>query len=494
MLAASLVIANTVAGHATLQAHAETPKFYALVVGNSDYNGDHQITPDQHPPFPPDLRSPCRDSDHHDDVANVVTGLKAAHFDITTACDSTNLGDQFDAFVKKVGAPPPGSVIVIYYSGHGTQYLGRVYAVPVKFRFNEDTLKEQEMERVTFLENNAQNWKRLLTTLPKSDRVDVYILIDACRDDVYSDSNVYDEDTNLTGQDNQYIYWAARGGQGVGDQPMLSVIAGKEFARGGTIATIASRVFHDDKTLAESKSLTEGVPVQGQSFVENEHTPIVTTPALPASDNTRLALGEGSKGLVAGRHESSASRSLASISPGHIVKRPIPRISPPADATELGKTFETYSRHASIEIEDLATHRPGMKFDIFVCQTDNAARDFENMTYALSMAKTLHAEAGDLSLREISVKLLTQAGNAISGYRLHTNIMRYDPPARLAPYNGGRPDPREKALLYKVADQFQAAAFLPAPGVGVGDGNENKPSLDYVSAFLCTGLDRTVSD
>ena len=73
------------------------------------------------------------------------------------------------------------------------------------------------------------------------------------------------------------------------------------------------------------------------------------------------------------------------------------------------------------------------------------------------------------------------AVNGQHGYRVHMNIMRYDVPTASQPSALIEALAKERPALFSLADRFQDAHFLPQPGVGVG----GRPTVNYISAFLC---------
>lgn len=145
------------AGFAGRPAHAgriePVERRTAFVVGNADY---------------PDalLRNPVRD-------ARLVAGtLKELGF-ATTLTENAGLSAMREGLRSWLIASADADVRAFYYAGHGVQYRGASYLVPVDAQF----LAEDEIVQKAF------NLQDLIERLSRTDRGVNFVILDACRAD-----------------------------------------------------------------------------------------------------------------------------------------------------------------------------------------------------------------------------------------------------------------------------------------------------------------------
>ncbi|QEL22722.1 hypothetical protein FQV39_09205 [Bosea sp. F3-2] len=138
-----------------LPAHAQpSEKRIALVIGNSAY---------------PDgaLQTPANDA------GLIAQTLQAAGFDVVGArdLDTATLRSALREFLDKASASGPDTVAVVYYAGHGLQFEGENYLVPVDARIARDADVPLAAIRLTDL-------VKPLATLPLKARI---VVLDAAR-------------------------------------------------------------------------------------------------------------------------------------------------------------------------------------------------------------------------------------------------------------------------------------------------------------------------
>src|SRR5262245_53106841 len=94
---------------------AAAEKRVALVVGNSDYR------------FAPALANP------RNDAVDVDTSLKSLGFEtvMATDLDHAAMNEVLDRFSRMVSG---ADIAVVFYAGHGMQFLGKNYLLPVDAR------------------------------------------------------------------------------------------------------------------------------------------------------------------------------------------------------------------------------------------------------------------------------------------------------------------------------------------------------------------------
>ena len=124
----------------------------ALVVGNGDYADL------------PDLANPSRDATA---MADTLEGLG---FEVTSGIDLTYR--DLTGLVREFGRSLAGAdVALVYYAGHGVQFGGENYLLPV----------DAALEHPNDLDFDAVRLTAVLDRMERDDRVNI-VLLDACRD------------------------------------------------------------------------------------------------------------------------------------------------------------------------------------------------------------------------------------------------------------------------------------------------------------------------
>jgi uncharacterized caspase-like protein len=102
-------------------AAAQQEKRFGLVIGNSEYASG---------PLPTSAN----------DAGLIAQTLQASGFDVMGArdLDGDALRNTFRDFVDKVSSEGPGAVAFVYLAGHGVQYEGENYFVPIDARIDRD--------------------------------------------------------------------------------------------------------------------------------------------------------------------------------------------------------------------------------------------------------------------------------------------------------------------------------------------------------------------
>ncbi|MDX3805334.1 caspase family protein [Bosea thiooxidans] len=136
-------------------------KRIALVIGNSAYPDGALATP-------------------ANDAGLIAQTLQAAGFDVIGArdLDSTTLRSTFREFLDKASASGPDTVAFVYYAGHGLQFEGENYLVPVDARIALDTDAPLAAIRLTDL-------VKPLAALPLKARI---VVLDAARANPFAHS------------------------------------------------------------------------------------------------------------------------------------------------------------------------------------------------------------------------------------------------------------------------------------------------------------------
>lgn len=130
---------------------------YALVIGNSGYSTG-------------ELRNPINDA------KDVSIELHNLGFEVTLKTDVSNveLKNSIRSFGEKVKESP--GVALFYYAGHGTQFEGKNYLIPI------DANIKYQYE----IEDNCVRADQILRMLKFLDNPMNIIILDACRNNPYS--------------------------------------------------------------------------------------------------------------------------------------------------------------------------------------------------------------------------------------------------------------------------------------------------------------------
>lgn len=123
----------------------------ALVIGNGKYKSRP-------------LRNPENDAD---DVAAVLKELGFEVISIRNA-DAVQMRKGFDEYLKKLRTSEVG---LVYFSGHGVEYAGRNYLLPVDFQANEEDEVPRQATDLTILVDKVTKAHGKLNI----------VIVDACR-------------------------------------------------------------------------------------------------------------------------------------------------------------------------------------------------------------------------------------------------------------------------------------------------------------------------
>ena len=408
-----LVLIGLCLALAPAAATAEAPRRIAILVGNWDYDLDDAFTDPTKPEFVSDLGNPCRD------VALVKAELKKANFTIHDYCNvkQGQFAGEIDKITGDLATLPKGSVIFVYYSGHGMQSGGRNFLIPVMFRWNADQVNGlSDAKQLEFFRAQANEVGALFRKLPDDPDVALIVALDNCRDNPVDQKTVYNEAVSMRTPPNAVVLYATTAGdttadRGGGDNSDFARELADQLSKGKDLGDILSQVnvrlcerFRADKrdTYAELDA--------GAAFTAMRSVPLrVETP---------VATGAVSDALPR--------------------KKEIVR-----------------------NIYD------GTSLDILWCEGPG---EVERYAYARKLAEGVKSQAKALRVGRIQLKPLSQQINDHGNYGVYRNLMRYDDS-----------QPKEREVLMDVAQAFPDANFLLRRGVGVG----GKPTLNYVSAFIC---------
>jgi hypothetical protein len=139
------------------RSHAAEEKRVALIIGNGAYQDA------------PALANPRNDA--HD----VVAALKPLGFQIVDGFDLDRRGMD-SALARFSRLAQDADAALVYYAGHGLQYLGQNYLVPVDAKLEDEHTLPFEMTRL----------EDILGTLERARGVKILVL-DACRNNPFSD-------------------------------------------------------------------------------------------------------------------------------------------------------------------------------------------------------------------------------------------------------------------------------------------------------------------
>jgi hypothetical protein len=386
-----------------------TPRRIALLVGNSDYNANGRFDAAPTAPFVRDLKNPC------DDINYVKPRLQSQGFEVHDFCnlDRAAFAGDANAFATEVGDVPDGSVVFVYYSGHGFQYNGRLFSVPVKFRMDADKVGAMDVNaQAAFFMKQANDLTDWIRNLVSSTRVAVVIALDQCRDNPVGERAAYNDAVSIRTSPNTLIQYVTTPGDQAPDNHVYAKLLGDELARGGDIGDAMAHVNSKMWQLFEGNQRETYADMQvGPAFAALRFTPV------------------------------KAGAAAVAPTAGVAVNRQPQTIQP-----------------------DVARR---IRLDLIWCEGEGEG---ERYAFALDVARRVKEESAQLKIGRIVVKPLTEEKNDHDGYNVHRNLMRYDV---------GYPD--ERALLVRVATAFPEGNFLPQRGVGVN----GKPTLYYVSAFVC---------
>lgn len=385
-----------------------SPKRVALLLGNADYNGNHQFDAGKQAPYLTDLVHPCADT------RLLRRQLSRLQFEITEHCDLNRdtFKQHVDAFADSIRRLPSESIVFVYYSGHGSQQFGSIYWLPTMFALPTDLQHKPDRTRSAYFQDNAINIKHLVTLLPQRKDVAVVFALDNCRDAIAPASPTYDEKVTPLMPANFLTQYATTPGDTTIDNGKYAQILAEELASGDSIDKVIGRVTSRLYEMAgndDSKYpyVVPGPAFYGMRFLHRLDRQIAVR--MPQSESSRT------KG-ISQTDQTSELRSMVSLQ------------------GDNGRT----------------------RLDIFWCAGDGGDK---RQATAIAVGQRIASGAQDLGVGRIRVRVLTEEKNSQRGYRIYRNIVRYD-----------RDDVSERKLLARVAAAFPDVGFLPSPGWGTNRG------------------------
>ncbi len=148
---------------AGLSVEAKAQERFALVIGNSSYEGVGA------------LENPVRDAEA---MAQMLT---SAGFEVSLGRDlnQTQLYKSVSAFAEKLASKDQESVALIYFAGHGVQVDGVNYMLPIDVQLKREADVPLESVRLADIVN-------ILDSVPSKTRI---LILDACRNNPFADSS-----------------------------------------------------------------------------------------------------------------------------------------------------------------------------------------------------------------------------------------------------------------------------------------------------------------
>ena len=406
-------------------AQDSTPRRIALLIGNGDYNLNNKFDPEPIGNYVPDLRNPCRDTEL------IKRQLEKYGFEIFDYCnvDQKTFDTRSDSFSAGLTKLPKGSIVFVYYSGHGMQFHGRMFTVPVLFEMDPKAVNAfSDEEQFKFFSRNANDVGDLLEKLTDDKNVALIVAFDNCRDNPVNEKVAYNEAVSIRTAPNTLIQYATTPGDRAPDgdgskgrNSAYAIVLGEELAKGGDIGDIMAQVSNRIWKIYDSgKRDTYAETNIGPAFAALTYTPLKVGDAGPP--------------------------------------RKSPAETPPAPLTRKKKLIR--------DVYD------GVTLDIIWCEGEG---EEERFSFASEMARKISEDSQKLGVGRIMLKPLSEDRNANDGYNVHRNLMRYDVKF-----------PAEKVMLDMIAMdiRFRRGNFLTQRGVGVG----GQPTPNYVSAFICGRL------
>ncbi|SDY23069.1 Uncharacterized protein, contains caspase domain [Lysobacter sp. yr284] len=439
------------------------PRRVALLVGNWDYNGNSQFDDGPSEPFASDLSNPCRD------IERLRPVLEYNRFQVHEYCnnDRNKFEASVDAFSRATADLPKGSIVFVYYAGHGIQYLGQAFALPVLIKFDLQTLQQKHTkERLKFFKDNANSIARLLDRLNSDDGIALVVALDNCRnspfeesaDERVDDEAVYNNAVSIRTRPNTLIQYATTAGDRAGDRDPddsgnspYAMTLSRELAKGGDIGDVMSRVDVEIYKRYDSGKLDAYTESNaGPAFIALKHAPERALAAfVPAAIDAGVAAASPAGG--------APPAAAAAVRPTAAAASAAPAMAEPRSAGAAPVRRKQIVRNVY----------DGTSLDIIWCEGPG---EEERYRFAAWIAGDLAARAKELGVGRIQVKPLAQDKNENGRYNVYRNLMRYD-----------IEHPDERKVLRRIAAAYPQGHFLPQRGIGVG----GKPTPNYVSAFVC---------
>lgn len=148
---------------AGLSVEAKAQERFALVIGNSSYEGVGA------------LENPVRDAEAMTDM------LTSAGFEVSLGRDlnQTQLYKSVSAFAEKLSGKGEDTVALIYFAGHGVQVDGVNYMLPIDAQLKREADVPLESVRLADVVN-------ILNSVPSKTRI---LILDACRNNPFADNS-----------------------------------------------------------------------------------------------------------------------------------------------------------------------------------------------------------------------------------------------------------------------------------------------------------------
>lgn len=135
-----------------------TGKRYALVIGNSNYDGDQQIPP---------LNNPVNDA------RDMKALLEARDFEVIYLEDATTRQEMIQVVEKFVAKLASDSLGLFYYAGHAVQVNGNNYLIPTYAKLPTESEVESKTMSAQYVLDQMGNARKTGANI---------IILDACRD------------------------------------------------------------------------------------------------------------------------------------------------------------------------------------------------------------------------------------------------------------------------------------------------------------------------
>lgn len=166
LLSTSLLLgqAPLFAGEARIHCKANESERYALVIGNSAYSQGR----DTFVPLPAVVA----------DRTDVTKALCEMGFTVVVGDDQTL--DEMKRAVMLLGGKRQNQLVVVYFSGHGLQYKGFNYLIPINASITAETIAKNSLD--------LRDIYDALDVLEPAKSREAVIILDACRSNRFSES------------------------------------------------------------------------------------------------------------------------------------------------------------------------------------------------------------------------------------------------------------------------------------------------------------------
>ncbi|ESQ89771.1 caspase family protein [Asticcacaulis benevestitus] len=410
-------------------AQTPAPAKVALLIGDWDYNRNNIPDPADQlgtSPFYDDLDQTCKDEQPERNLLDVEQALRKQDFKIYMYCNLEKDGfskklTDFGALTKTL---PKGSIVFVYFTGHGIQSYGHILLMPVladKAAISSAWKSNTTRAQVATANLVANPISELFNSLTEREDVAVVIALDNCRNNPFIDSYAFknsdsNEDVNPRTRRNILIQYRTLPTKTASDTNTYGRILSEEITRGGDIATIM---------LTADKRLTD-------LHVAN------------AEEDEPNLNGAGS--VFGG---------------GFYLGHPAP-----VSAATLNLKVDNALKQQSI-LTPQAISPKGKRKQLRVLWCEGAG-EIERRAYAQTFANFVSSRADEFGISEVLILPLSTWKNQFGGYgNVNRNVMRYD-------------DHDEAILLTQIARAYPKADFLPQKGIGI-----KGMRTVSLSAFVC---------